>query len=664
MLASTIIWHQRDLRVHDNALYHDLPEGQPVLGVYIFNPDDYERQPSCAEREWDVMRTGPHQAVCILDAVADLRASLRELGTDLIVRHGDPASVLPPLCRLLGAREVRWHETAGTDEAELSARVYRAVRKAGVSVKTDLGCTLVHPDDLPRSSQEWHALAFPRQKHQRKKDKRGGGGGGGSGGGGGGGGGGSASTSGGHGAAVMPGRVDISQHRLASMPPVMGDWRRAVRARAKPRPPLAAPQRLVPPLALLPDASEPVDAGALPSLERLMQAALPPHDEVSARPDGHRRQLFGLPDDVLQGIIASASAVSSASRPSAATASPSAATANHQRPSASAEFVTERAARAQLQAFVREGHAARADRSLAGVGRHGSAKIGAALALGSLTPRQVYAAASGLGSAAGHAVAGGDGEVEAGERGGGDSSPSSLCSSGEAAWLGSHMEMRDFFVYAALATGPSLFRQAGAPVAATHAPLSWRAPANAQDEWYRWATGRTGLPLVDAAMRELASSGYCSNRVRQNAASLLTKDLGIDWRAGAEWFQFLLADHDLAANWGNWRYFAGVGADPKQRHFKTVSQAAKYDPRGEYVRQWCPELAALEDVEAVLRPFDLAPAVWPRTPLVEPAKHLVWQDTLRLEQTGRIGDVGVPDGGGGADEHVSAAAEVEAVPTL
>ena len=81
-----------------------------------------------------MVRTGPHQALCLLDAVADLRASLRALGTDLIVRHGDPASVLPPLCRQLGAREVRWQELAGTEEAELSTRAYNAVRAAGVSV--------------------------------------------------------------------------------------------------------------------------------------------------------------------------------------------------------------------------------------------------------------------------------------------------------------------------------------------------------------------------------------------------------------------------------------------------------------------------------------------------------------------------------------------------
>ena len=138
-------------------------------------------------------------------------------------------------------------------------------------------------------------------------------------------------------------------------------------------------------------------------------------------------------------------------------------------------------------------------------------------------------------------------------------------------------------------------------------------------------------------MRELVATGYCSNRARQNAASLLAKDLGIDWRAGAEWFQFWLADHCVAANWGNWAYFAGVGADPKQRHFRTVSQAARYDADGRYARAWLPELQATSDVEALLRPFAHPHAVpdWP-TPLIDPSTQLTWQDAQRLEETGRL----------------------------
>jgi len=74
--------------------------------------------------------------------------------------------------------------------------------------------------------------------------------------------------------------------------------------------------------------------------------------------------------------------------------------------------------------------------------------------------------------------------------------------------------------------------------------------------------------LVDAGAREMMATGYCSNRVRQNMASVLAKDLKLDWRIGAEWFQFCLQDHCVGANWGNWMYFGGVGSDPKVRGVK------------------------------------------------------------------------------------------------
>ena len=199
------------------------------------------------------------------------------------------------------------------------------------------------------------------------------------------------------------------------------------------------------------------------------------------------------------------------------------------------------------------------------------------------------------------------------------------------------MEIRDYFTYAAMADGARLFRREGTRHTTERAPpIQWARPEDTPEAWQRWASGTTGLPLVDAAMRELAASGYCSNRVRQNAASVLTKDLTIDWRAGAEWFQWLLADHDTASNWGNWAYFGGVGADPKQRHFRSVSQAARYDPRGAYVRKWLPELRDVTSAEALLRPFALVPDCWTHAPLVDPATQLTWQDAARLEECGRL----------------------------
>ncbi len=123
-----------------------------------------------------------------------------------------------------------------------------------------------------------------------------------------------------------------------------------------------------------------------------------------------------------------------------------------------------------------------------------------------------------------------------------------------------------------------------------------------------WKRGRTGFPIVDAAMRQLWCSGWMHNRARMIAASFLIKDLLIDWRVGETWFWDTLVDADLANNVGGWQWTAGSGADaaPYFRVFNPVLQGEKFDPDGAYVRRWLPELAALDD-EFVHRPWE-APA--------------------------------------------------------
>ena len=101
-----------------------------------------------------------------------------------------------------------------------------------------------------------------------------------------------------------------------------------------------------------------------------------------------------------------------------------------------------------------------------------------------------------------------------------------------------------------------------------------------------WAAGRTGNAFVDANMRELAATGFMSNRGRQNAASYLIHDLHQDWRWGAAFFEHQLIDHDAASNWGNWKYIAGTGTDVRDTAFDVAQQAKRYDPQGRYVRTW------------------------------------------------------------------------------
>ena len=130
------------------------------------------------------------------------------------------------------------------------------------------------------------------------------------------------------------------------------------------------------------------------------------------------------------------------------------------------------------------------------------------------------------------------------------------------------------------------------PLRANFKKFPWRKDA----AWLRaWQKGRTGYPIVDAGMRELLATGWMHNRVRMIVASFLAKDLLLDWQEGARWFWDTLVDADLAQNTLGWQWTAGCGADaaPYFRVFNPTSQGEKFDPHGQYVRKWCPELAQL-----------------------------------------------------------------------
>lgn len=140
------------------------------------------------------------------------------------------------------------------------------------------------------------------------------------------------------------------------------------------------------------------------------------------------------------------------------------------------------------------------------------------------------------------------------------------------------------------------------PMQAKYAGIEWR---QSDSELAAWQEGRTGLPIVDAGMRELWETGYMHNRVRMLVASLLAKNLLIDWRLGEQWFWDCLVDADMASNPGNWQWVAGSGLDasPYFRIFNPVTQGERFDAGGDYVRRWVPELAKLPD-EHVHNPAD------------------------------------------------------------
>lgn len=153
-------------------------------------------------------------------------------------------------------------------------------------------------------------------------------------------------------------------------------------------------------------------------------------------------------------------------------------------------------------------------------------------------------------------------------------------------WLVFELIWRDYFRFITAKYGARIFFPSGPRRVQT---AHW---SRNKDLFRQWANGQTGVPFVDANMRELNLTGYQSNRGRQNVASLLLNDLGVLWNWGAAYLESMLIDYDPCSNWGNWNLVAKVSADPRMdRYFNVYTQAHKYDPKGEYVSRWLPELA-------------------------------------------------------------------------
>lgn len=209
------------------------------------------------------------------------------------------------------------------------------------------------------------------------------------------------------------------------------------------------------------------------------------------------------------------------------------------------------------------------------LGRDYSSKFSGWLAHGCISPRMIYS------------------EVKRYEK--------SVKKNSSTYWMIFELVWRDYFRYVAMKYGNQLFYSGGIK----NDDMNWKDDPEKLEAWKR---GETGIPFVDANMKELNQTGFMSNRGRQIVASYLVKDLKQDWRHGAAYFEQELIDYDVTSNWGNWAYVAGVGNDPREnRYFNILTQAARYDEKGEYIRHWLPDLADLSR-EFIHKPWQLSDA--------------------------------------------------------
>jgi len=180
---------------------------------------------------------------------------------------------------------------------------------------------------------------------------------------------------------------------------------------------------------------------------------------------------------------------------------------------------------------------------------------------------------------------------------------------GSTYWVYWELLCRDFFRFSSVKYGDKIFYLNGPwghSLYPTFASPDWEWKRD-RELFQKWCDGKTGYPFIDAAMIELKQTGFMSNRMRQNVASFLVKDMGIDWRWGAEWFESLLLDYDAAQNYCNWNYIVGIAFNVcASRYFNIMKQAETFDPEGKFVKRWIPGFESCP-TEFIHKPFEMTP---------------------------------------------------------
>jgi deoxyribodipyrimidine photo-lyase len=382
--SSRLVWHRRDLRIADNELYHSK---QTIYSVYIFDPSDYStRRTGISDGNGGQLHSvnhGPHFARRLIDAVHSLRRALQSIGGDLIIRTGNPLQIIPQLAQELLIDEVAFSEIPGHYEFKQSDKLKHILQYEGphrCKVFTTCSLTLVHPDDLPTDPDIWKRLARPNEK-QKKRSK------------------GKAKNQD-NGAVIAKSSnesnsntVTIDPTRFEGMPSIMGDFRRVARTVAPVRQLYEYPN----PENIAKDFTY-LDAGNIPSLKELTKPLLESDVPI----------MGCIPKELILKLVECAKEIL------------------HNNGNIEEQSML------HLRNFVQK-HAAAADRSLCDVSNNNSSMLSLPLALGTLSPRQVY-----------HCVKEEQNKLETEQ--------------GDINWLISHMEMRDYFLFNCFRDGASAYK--------------------------------------------------------------------------------------------------------------------------------------------------------------------------------------------------------------
>ncbi|KAI9344528.1 DNA photolyase, FAD-binding/Cryptochrome [Zopfochytrium polystomum] len=438
-------------------------------------------------------RAGPQKTRFFCETVRSLQQSLRDLGSDLLVRFGEPERVLPALVQAVTdtptlsavVDAVFLHADPTFEEARIQERIRRALDALGVrSVLVDPASTMLDPAELPFANTSGRSSATAAKKN------------------------------------------------IAALPDVFTEFRKAVEGAG-----LSAPRV--------------VDALGHPAARSLLRRRAALWDALERANDGQPAAAAGSHLYVLPKPAAWFDAMTAGLPP--------------MDPRSAFPFGGgEAAALARVKSYFEATRAIDTYKATRNglIGTEYSSKFSPWLAVGAISPRYLY-----------HSLK----KVE-GKRGSNDGTY----------WMWFELLWRDYFKFLARKIGNNIFFWDGSPNSALTPVSTARKDKTTMS---MWANGQTGVPWVDANMRELQRTGFMSNRGRQNVASFLAKDLRLDWRFGAEYFESQLLDHDPASNFGNWQYVAGVGVDPREnRTFNMIKQALDYDPTGAYVRRWLPAL--------------------------------------------------------------------------